>query len=338
MSMTRHRRLVRFGAALGIACAFGLTACGGSAPPPSTPADPSLEDDDHAAAAAPVAPSSGKVKEGMDAIQAGDFEKAKTVLEGATKDSPKDPQAWFYLGVSVEALGDGKAAAGHYSRALELDPKLTEASVNLSGVLLDNDDAAGAKAAAEAGLKTAPKHPGLLRNRAVALDAAGDKDAIAAFKAAVAAAPQDKEVRYLYAEALARSGDEKGAVAEAKAVVDSEDVAVLASVGRLLGKLKAFDECIAALDRAVQKKDVAELRVQRGICKHGKKDDKGAEADFTAAVASDPKFAPGHYYLGQHKRAQGDTKAAKAELEKAAALDPNGPLGVAAKKALAELK
>lgn len=336
--MTKHRRLVRFGAAVGLVCTFGLAACGGSSPPPATPADPSLEDDDSAAAPAPAAPSSGKVKAGMDAIQAGDFEKAKTVLEDATKEAPKDPQAWFYLGVAVEALGDGKAAAGDYGRALELDPKLTEASVNLSGVLLDDGDSSGAKAAAEAGLKTAPKHPGLLRNRAVALDAAGDKDALSAFKAAVAAAPQDKEVRFLYAEALARSGDEKGAIAEAKTLVDGEDVAVLASAGRLLGKLKAFDECISALDRAVQKKDVAELRVQRGICKHGKKDDKGAEADFSAAVAADPKFAPAHYYLGQHKRAQGDTKGAKAELEKAAELDSKGPLGAAAKKALTELK
>ena len=205
-------------------------------------------------------------------------------------------------------------------------------------VLLDLEDAKGALAAADAGLKVAPKSPALLRNRAVALDATGSKDTVPAFKAAFAASPKDKEVQYLYAEALARSGDEKGAVEQLTPLTEGDDVGVLASVGRLLGKLKAFDGCIKALDNAIAKKDVAELRVQRGICKHGKKDDKAAEADFVAAISADPKFAPAHYYLGQQKLADGDKKTAKAELQKAVDLDPSGGVGAAAKKALSEIK
>ncbi|HVU01851.1 MAG TPA: tetratricopeptide repeat protein [Polyangiaceae bacterium] len=316
-----------------------LVACGGSEPPPQTADNPPPLDDDDAPSGGGAAaqPSSGKVKEGMDAIQAGDFAKAKTVLTEATQANPKDPQAAFYLGVADEGLGDGKTAAEDYRKALSLDPKLAEASTNLSGVLLDLEDAKGALEAAEAGLKVAPKSPSLLRNRAVALDATGSKDAPAAFKAALAAAPKDGEVRYLYGESLARSGDEAGAVKELMPLTESDDVAVLASTGRLLGKLKAFDGCVRALDRAVSKKDVAELRVQRGICKHGKKDDKAAEADFVAATTADPKYAPAHYYLGQQKLADGDKKAAKAELQKAAELD-TGALGQAAKKALSEIK
>jgi tetratricopeptide (TPR) repeat protein len=315
-----------------------LAACGGTTPPAANPDPPPLDDSEEEAPAAPAPASSPKVKEAIDAIQAQDFTKAKEILLAAVKESPKDPQAAFYLGVANEALGDGKQAAEQYKRALDLDPKLTEAATNLSGVLLDQGDAAGALAAVDIGLKTGPKSPALLRNRAVALDQTGNKDAIPAFKAAVAAAPNDKEMQYLYAEALARSGDESGAVTELKPLIASDDVAVLASTGRLLGKLKAFDECIAALDKAVAAKDVAELRVQRGVCKHGKKDDKGAVADFTAAIAADPKFAPAHYYLGQDKRAHGDKKGAKAELQKAADLDPSGGVGAAAKKALTELK
>jgi Flp pilus assembly protein TadD len=336
--MKMRPSLARLHTTVAVAVALGVFSCGGSAPPAedASKPPPSLEDDDAAAAPAPA--SSPKVKEGIEALQAQDFAKAKQILEAATKEAPKDPQAAFYLGVAVEALGDSKGAAEHYRHALELDPKLSEASTNLSGVLLDQGDAAGALAAAEAGLKTAPKSPSLRRNRAVALDQTGSKEAVAAFKDAVEAAPNDKEVHYLYAEALARSGNEDGAVAELKPLVASDDVAVLASAGRLLGKLKAFDECVAALDKAINAKDVAELRVQRGVCKHGKKDDKGAEADFVAAIQVDAKFAPAHYYLGQNKRAHGDKKGAKAELTKAAELDPSGGVGAAAKKALAELK
>jgi len=317
-----------------------VVACGGGTPPAESPSPepPSLEDDDQAAATPAATASSAKVKEGMDAIQAQDFAKAKAVLEEAVKQSPKDPQASFYLGVAVEALGDAKGAAEHYRHALELDPKLTEASTNLSGVLLDQGDAAGALAAADSGLKVAPKSPSLRRNRAVALDQTGSKDAVAAFKAAVEVAPNDKEVQYLYGEALARSGDEAGAIVQLKPLLSSDDVAVLASTGRLFGKLKDFDDCIGALDKAIAAKDVAELRVQRGVCKHGKKDDKGAEDDFVAAIKTDANFAAAHYYLGMNKKTHGDKKAAKAELTKAAELDPNGGVGEKAKKALAELK
>lgn len=331
--------LARLHAAVAVAVTFGVFSCASGTPPAedASKPPPALDDDDDAQAA-PAAASSPKVKEGIDALQAQDFAKAKEILTAAAKEAPKDPQAAFYLGVAVEALGDSKSAADHYRHALELDPKLTEASTNLSGVLLDQGDAEGALAAAEAGLKNAPKSPSLRRNRAVALDQTGSKDAVAAFKDAVEAAPNDKEVHYLYAEALARSGNEAGAVAELKPLVASDDVGVLASTGRLLGKLKAYDECIAALDKAIGVKDVAELRVQRGVCKHGKKDDKGAEADFVAAIQSDAKFAAAHYYLGQSKRASGDKKGARAELTKASELDPSGGIGSAAKKALAELK
>jgi len=57
-----------------------------------------------------------------------------------------------------------------------------------------------------------------------------------------------------------------------------------------------------------------------------------------AAVKADPNFAAAHYYLGQSKRARGDKKGAKAELQKAADLDANGGIGAKAKKELAELK
>ncbi len=314
-------------------------ACGGSTQPaqssPSSNNPPAL--DDSPAEATASAPSA-EVKQGTEAIQAGDFAKARTILEAAAAQNPKDPQAAFYLGVAIEGLGDGKGAAEHYQQALMLDPKLTEASANLSGVLLDSGDPAGALAAANAGLANAPKSPSLLRDRAVALDATDSKAAPDAFKAAVQAAPNDTEIQFLYAQTLAHSGDAPGALAVLKPVTSTNDLAVLASAGRLFGQLKDFQDCIATLDKAIGQKDVAELRVERGVCKHGNRDEKGADEDFAAAIASDPKYAPAHYYLGQSKRASGDKRGAKAELEKAAALDATGGVGAAAKKALAELK
>jgi len=163
-SLSHLSQLARLAVLFG---ALASVACGSATPAPEAP-PPALDDPAPAAAADQSAkPSSKQVEEGIEAIKAQDFAKAKTLLSAAHRESPKDPQAAFYLGVALEGLGDATGAAAAYKDALALDPKLTEASVNLSALLLDQKDAAGALSAADVGLKTAPKQPDLLLNRAL---------------------------------------------------------------------------------------------------------------------------------------------------------------------------
>jgi Tfp pilus assembly protein PilF len=312
---------------------------------PSTPAQnpddnpPPLEGDGPKTGEGPAAPaSSPKVKEGMDAIQAGDFAKAKEVLTAAEVEAPNDPQAAFYMGVALEGSGDAEGAAEKYERALKLDPKLAEASVNLSALLLDGGDAKRSLEVVDAGLKTAPKHPGLLMNRALALEASGDAaGALDAYGKAVAAQPDNLELRYAHAELLAGAGKKDEALAELRKVAASDDVKLLAAAANVFGKLQAFGDCVSALDKAVRKKGAPELFTRRGVCRHEMKDDAGAKGDFEAALKLDPKFAPAHYYLGMHYKALGKAKEAKTELQKAVELGGNEGVGAAAKKALDEL-
>jgi tetratricopeptide (TPR) repeat protein len=333
--MGRFRSRSRLGITLWAAAL--AAACSSGTPPAESPEEPPpLEDEPGAASPGPVAPaSSGQVQQGMDAIQAGDFEKARGILEQAVAAAPGDAQAAFYLGVALHSLGDAEGAVARYEKALALDPNLAEARVNLSAALLDAGQADRALAVVEQALASAPNDPALLLNRAMALSHKGDaKAAAAAFEKAVRANPGDPETRFLYAQALEQAGESGKALTELKRLGESDDLEVLASAARLLGRLGAFDECVASLDRALQKKPAAELYVQRGLCKHGKKDDGGALKDYEASVAADPGFAAGYFYLGQHKRAQGDKKGAKAALGKAVELDPNGGIGKAAQKAL----
>jgi tetratricopeptide (TPR) repeat protein len=320
------------------ALAILVAACGGPPPAKNPEPDPPLDDEPGAVEGPAVEPSSAKVKQGMDAIQTGDFEAAKTLLSEAVDETPNDPQAAFYLGVALESLEDLEGAAASYEKAVELDPRLVEARINLSGVLLDSGDATRALQVADGGLKVEPKNAPLLLNRAAALDVQGnEKEAVSAYAAAVEAAPNNARAHYLFAEVLAKSGKEDRAKAELAKAAKSDEIDVLASTGRLFGRLKAFDDCVAALDRAIEKEKLAELIVQRGVCRHGKKDDAGAKADYEAAIATDPKFAPAQFYLGQHLKTTGDKKGAKKALEKAVELDPDGGVGKAAKKALKEL-
>lgn len=318
-----------------------LAACGGS-PPAATADNPPPLDDAPASkqpkADAVVAPSNELVKQGMDAIQGQDFAKAKQVLTEATAKDPKDPQAAFYLGVALDGLGDSPGAVAQYKKALELDPKLVEAAVNLSGAQYDQKDAAGALATADQGLKANPKSPELLTNRALALEALGRKDeAMPAFAAAVKAKPGDAQLRITYAEYLAAANKRDEALSELRAAQDVDDPTLLAALGVRFGRLKAYPDCIAALDRAIKLKDSADLHTRRGVCRHDFGDDAGAQADYDAAVKLDEKFAPAYYYLGRHLEKK-DKKRALEALDKAQKLDPSGPIGKQAKQAADDLK
>jgi tetratricopeptide (TPR) repeat protein len=322
------------------AAALGLGACSGASPGPKHPDDdPSLVEPrpDEAAAA-----SSAKVQAGIDAIQAGDFDKARQVLAEAHAENPKDAQAPFYLGVALEQSKDLPGAIEHYKKALALDPKLIEASQNLSAILLESGDAAGALRVAEGGLQHAPKHPELLLNRALTLEETGDKDgALAAYGAAASVQPDNLELAYAYAEHLAAAGKKEPALAQLKKVTLSDDPQVLAAAANVFGQLKAFGECIAALDKAIGKvgknKQAATLHVRRGVCRHELKDDAGAKSDYDAALALDADFAPVHYYLGMHHRAAGKKKEAIAAFQRAAKLAGDQGVGPGARKALEEL-
>jgi Tfp pilus assembly protein PilF len=320
-----------------LAGAVLFSACA-SAPPPAA-ADPSPEDSAPSGGSAASAPASNaSVEKAMSALQNQDFASAKSILEQARKDDPKDPQAAFYLGVADEGLGDHAGAKAAYHAAIELDPKLPDPAVNLSQLLLDEKDAAGALGVVDSALKTLPKHPDLLLNRAVALEALGKKDeALSAYGAAAAVRPKDMVLHAAYGQLLVEAGKEKDGLGELKIAAGSDDPALLASIASVQTKAGAFDDCVATIDRALAQKKVPALLVRRAMCEDGKKDDKAAEADYQAALAMDPNFAPAHHYYGLHL-APKDKKAALEHLDKAAALAGDKGIGPEAKKKAAELR
>ncbi|MEZ4230860.1 MAG: tetratricopeptide repeat protein [Polyangiaceae bacterium] len=334
--MIKHRGWAAWlvAAALGVST---LGACGGSTPPPSGPTDPPpLDDDDGGGGEVPA--SSAEVEAAKSSIQAGDFDSAKAKLDEALAKNPDDAQANYYYGVVVEQGGDTTAAKEHYKKALAADPKLPEAAVNLSGILLEVDkDADGALAVVEPALKATPGHPGLLMNHALILEALGRADeALAAYGKASAANPKDSALRFAYADMLASAGKKE----EAKKVllsIETDDVKILGAIGAVLGKVEAFADCVGVLDKAIEKDPLPQLYVRRAACKNAMKDVDGATADYRAAIEKEPKSAAGHYYLGKHLAAAGKKKEATAALKEAIKLDPEGKVGQEAKALLKSL-
>ncbi len=323
---------------VGVLLSMSAPACGGSTPPPDDASDPPVVADDPGSGAA--AASSAKVQEGIDALQAEDFERARAILTEAHEADPKDAQAAFYLGVALEALGEADAAVTSYKKALENDAKLVEAWVNLSGVLLDaKKDLAGALAAADEGLKVAPTHAGLLLNRAVSLHESGGEGVLEAYAVAVKANADAVALRYSYAELLVAAGKADEAKAQLGQVKDAAtDATLLAATAKMFGRLKAFDACISTLDKAIGAKPAADLHVRRGVCRHDGGDDPGAEKDYLKAIEIDAAFAPAHYYLGMHHCGLKKKKEGAAALEKAVKLAGDQGVGPNAKAALAKCK
>lgn len=315
-----------------------LSACSSGHKPPAEP-DPVLVDDGTPSSGQDnVAPAStAQVKQGRDAIQAGDFERAVTILQEAVATDPKDPQAAFYLGVAFEGAGDLGSAEREYERAVQLSPELLEARVNLSYLLLDQDKAEQSLAVSTAGLELEPKQPALLANRALALDVLGKPEAFGAYEALLREVPEDAANRFNYAVLLAAAERKDESLAQL-AKIKSQDAPLLLDVAQLYGRLEAYDACVTVLDGLVAAGKSAEVLVHRARCRHSAGDDPGAEKDLREAVSLEPKNPIGHYYLGRHLVALGKRAEGRKFLEEAVQLGPETPFGKAASRDLASGK
>ncbi len=321
----------QFCARLPVVLILALCACGSSSKAPESAASVMPLDDRPSntstnTSSADTHTPSPEVSRAMKLIEAQKFAEAKDVLSRAAATDSKDVLAQYYLGVACGGMKDTDGALVAYNRAIQLDPRFAEAYVNLSALQLDLKDASGALATTDVGLKNA-NSPDLYLNRALALEALGKKDeVVAAYGAAVKQMQDNLSLRVRYAQLLADSGKKEEALAQLRRVRDGDDPKLLALAAILARELGAYAECVAVLDHAISIKDLAALRVRRGMCREDLKDDAGAKTDYERAIAMEAKFAPAHYYYGEMLRKAKDQKKACAEF--ALAIEYGGTQGI----------
>lgn len=315
-----------------------FAACG----PPPPPEDPVLTADPPVGGAEGLSKSTvnTEIERAVAYIKNEKFDSAKEHLGKALAEQPDHPEANYYMGLSLDMLGDKKAAETFYKKALAADPGMVEAATNLAAMYLDDpprpDDAIAVLAKA---VEKVPDDVSLNQNLAYAYGLKKDyANAGKAYERALTKG-ENKDVRFAYGVLLFEANDmPKAAEQLKKAVEQTTDAPTLVTIGRMLGKAGAYAECVRAFDEAIKSKQEPEWLVRRGTCKHELNDEPGARSDFEAAIKVDPKYATAHYYLGMSLSLEKKSRvSAMASLEKAVKLGEGTEIGNKAKEKLKEM-
>ena len=141
-------------------------------------------------------PLNDLLDEAQKAIDKNDFEAAIPPLQKVLAEQPDFAFAHFQLAYVFTALKKTAQARAEYERTIAIDPKMTEAYVNLGMLLLDSKQ---------------------------------DADAVAPLRKAVDLLPAQSRPRYLLAVALDRSGDHAGAAESFDALLhlDPNDITAI---------------------------------------------------------------------------------------------------------------
>lgn len=325
--------------------ALTLVGCGGSSPPPKDPdliADPPIGTDEGVAAGA----SQTDYQRAVAYIEKERYGEAKVFLKRALDASPDNAEAHAYMGLILEKENDLAGAEKSYLAALEKKPGLAAAAQNLAAIYLSAKPPRTDEAIKqlERSLEKAPGDPGILQNLGYARSTKGDfEGATKAYEAALAKG-DSVELRFAYASALFDAKQFEKAVPHLKKVLEGtkdtkDDIAMLATLGRMFGFGKAFGECVSAFDRAIKlKPDDPEWFVRRGTCKHELKDEAGALADYEQSIKVKPDYAAGYYYTGLAQLALRRPQSAEFSMTKATEYGKDTPLGKAAKDKLREIR
>lgn len=71
----------------------------------------------------------------------GDKDKYKEIMEGIVDKDPNNPSLYYNLGVTSYEIGDIEKAVDYYKKALEIDPEMADARLNIAAAILSKEAA-----------------------------------------------------------------------------------------------------------------------------------------------------------------------------------------------------
>jgi tetratricopeptide (TPR) repeat protein len=342
--MLRLRKLVRACAhAAVLAAVFCSLHCG---PPanvkgPSLVADPPPTEDGRA-------PGAGlsDFDRGVAYIEKQAWEQALPHLDKALEADPKNAEAHYYRALASYQLGKIPEAEEDFKKALAITPSLVLARAQLGELYLAGDPPRAAEAIdvlePAAGKTGDDKQLGADVHKLLAFAYRAQKqyDKSSASYQKSLQLDDSPAIHLEYADMLFEAERLDEAVEHLRKALPAyaKDKEHVAFIAHRFAKSKAWTDCVAAFDTAVQL-DPKEpgFYLHRGLCKHELTQEDGAQADYEKAVTVDPAFQPGWYYLGMAYVSAKQTKKAGDAFEHAVKLDAASPVGQKAAEQLEKM-
>lgn len=244
----------------------------------------------------------------VQALKARDFRSAREAIQQCLKLEPNYPggrplaaEIESEWGLELASSGRVAEAVAHFRAVTELQPSFAQGHYNLGVALFNLEDATGAEKSLRAVLKLSPNHAkaqGFLAQTILSQARAGDKsrmaEAAGAFERAIRLSPNDPDLHFNRASALAALGDDKGAQVEYQSVI----------------RLKA---------------DYPKAQSFLGFTLYRLGDWAGADRHLREALAQGQDDFFVHYHLGSTLLKENDRRGAEEHLVKAAGLGPQNP-------------
>jgi tetratricopeptide (TPR) repeat protein len=233
----------------------------------------------------------------LDLLRRGDRAGARAAIDAALAREPEAPALLAFGGLLAAQAGDPQAAIPYFRRALASSPSDTAMRINLATALVATGalDEAGGLCAGQA-------DPKLLRIAAWVHQQHGRPgEAAAAYRAVLAAAPEDFEGWNNLGNVLVEAGDVDGAIdAFQRAIMLRPDIAeMVINLSDVLARAERFEDRRAVMREAAKvTPDDPVIQTELGLAEAGARDLAAAERAFRAAIALDPRATSAYLELG----------------------------------------
>ena len=263
----------------------------------------------------------------LEHYQNGRYYEAEKLAINITQELPKHQFSWKVLGAVFAATRRKSEAVNANQKSVELAPKDADAHYNLGTTLQELDRLDEAEASYKQAIALKPDYPEFHNNLGITLRALGRLDeAEASYKRAIALKPN-------YADAHSNLGitlRELGRLDEAE-VIYTHAIALKpdyadahGNLANTLQQLGRLDEAEASLRQAIALKPdfaLAHNNLGNTLKELGRLDE--AEASYTKAVVLKPDYAKAYYNLGITLSELGRFEEAEASYTQATALKPD---------------
>jgi tetratricopeptide (TPR) repeat protein len=236
------------------------------------------------------------------------------------------PEQILQRAVTLHQSGEPEKAIPLYREFLKLQPDAAPIRSNLGAALASAGRYEEAIAEYRQALKGLPGDPRIRLNISLALYKSGQiSEAAKELVSLHSIQPDNRQVTQLLADCWLRQGENTKVIELLTPVeaADRTDLAVAYMLGTALLQEKNLEKGQQIIDRILRNGDSAEGSFLMATAKLNAMDFNGAIADLEKAAALNPNLPDVNYYLGVAHKEVGDQAAARRDFEKEILQNPN---------------